>query len=184
MSNLNRKSGAIGYKRPPTHTRFAKGKSGNPKGRPKGARSGGKLASVVNQTVSVTVEGVTQKMPLTEALAMSLAQRALAGNIAAAREFMKIAEKVAAEQKAVQEQPSPVLFELVPLESKDCTINTALEKLDVFELDGPRRCIRPWVVEAALARNNQLRANDSDREIIAENMLNPEHLRMISSRAA
>lgn len=30
---------AVGYKRPPRHSRFKPGQSGNPKGRPKGARS-------------------------------------------------------------------------------------------------------------------------------------------------
>lgn len=30
---------AVGYKKPPVHTRFKKGKSGNPKGRPKHAKS-------------------------------------------------------------------------------------------------------------------------------------------------
>jgi Family of unknown function (DUF5681) len=37
MSNRkpSRKEYAIGYGKPPVHTRFAKGQSGNPKGRPK-----------------------------------------------------------------------------------------------------------------------------------------------------
>jgi hypothetical protein len=183
MSNLNRKGGAVGYKRPPAHTRFAKGKSGNPKGRPKGARSAATLASVVNQTVSVTVEGVTQKMPLTEALAMSLAHRALAGNTGAAREFMKIAEKVAAEQKAIEEAPlTNYRIHFVGPDMKDC--NLALQQLGVIQGKVGTWRICTWVVEAAFARNAQLLADEFNREIIAENMLNPEHLQMISSKAA
>ncbi len=45
---LDRKSSgppdyAVGYCRPPEATRFAAGKSGNPKGRPKGSRSVGAI---------------------------------------------------------------------------------------------------------------------------------------------
>jgi hypothetical protein len=112
-------------------------------------------------------------MPITEALAMSLAQRALGGNIAAAREFMKIAEKVAAEQKVIEETPpGKLVITLVGGERKDC--NTALEKLGAIQPFGSRYIIAPWVVEAALARNGALLDDEADRKIIEENMLDPQ----------
>src|SRR4051794_34691640 len=99
----------VGYKRPPTHTQFAKGKSGNPKGRPKGASNDNSLAAVINTIVTVNVDGVPRKMSLNEAMVMGLAQRGLAGNTSAAREFLKVADKVAekAEQKQIEEERNP-----------------------------------------------------------------------------
>ena len=164
MTNSDSTDETIGYKRPPSRSRFAKGKSGNPKGRPKGARSAATLASVVNQTVSVTVEGVTQKMPLTDALAMSLAQRALAGNTAAAREFMKIADKVAEQQK-LEEANQPIgEFRLVAFVTEDWL--EPLRRLGIFEeLNGDTYVCR-WVVEAALARDPSIKIDDEERRLV------------------
>jgi Family of unknown function (DUF5681) len=39
MANNNNNNGAVGYKRPPRHSQFAPGQSGNPNGRPKGTRN-------------------------------------------------------------------------------------------------------------------------------------------------
>jgi hypothetical protein len=36
---MAKKEYAVGYGKPPRSTRFAKGKSGNPKGRPKGSKN-------------------------------------------------------------------------------------------------------------------------------------------------
>lgn len=38
MTKASKAGGKVGYKRPPTETRFRKGQSGNPRGRPKGAK--------------------------------------------------------------------------------------------------------------------------------------------------
>jgi Family of unknown function (DUF5681) len=183
MGKLNGRSGAVGYKRPPAHSRFEKGKSGNPKGRPKGRRTGTTLASLINQTVTVTIDGESRKVPLAEAITLSLFQRGVGGNVAAAREVIKIMEKVEAQQKSIEETlPSNVIFRLVSPELKDC--NTALQKLGVIEqyTDSWRICT--WVVEAALARDSRLLLDETDRGIVANNMLVPSMLETILPKAA
>jgi hypothetical protein len=183
MSNLNRKSGAVGYKRPPAHTRFTKGRSGNPKGRPKGARGVSAVANLINQLVTVTVDGTRRQVPMGEALTLSLFQRALTGSVPAAREVMKIIEKVAAEQKAIEEVPrSTYEITTVIVDPKAC--NISLRDLGVVEKVGDCWRIRTWVVEAAFARNNQLLLKESDRTLLANSMVDPAKLRSILARAA
>ena len=177
--------GKVGYKRPPTHTQFAKGKSGNPKGRPKGASNDNSLAGVINTTVTVSVDGVARKMSLNEAMVMGLAQRGLAGNTSAAREFIKIADKFAekAEQKQIEEERNPLgscppinRFVLVAPDCEGC--GEALQRLNAIQDSEMGYRIQTWAVEAALARNigNHLPLSEEDYQEIAKAMLNPEDL--------
>ena len=57
----------VGYKKPPLHTRFRTGQSGNPHGRPRGRPRGSKnfstlLADALNEPVVITEDGRRRKI--------------------------------------------------------------------------------------------------------------------------
>ena len=79
----------VGYGRPPTHSRFEKGHSGNPKGRPKGSPNvKTAIRRAVARTVSVKIGKKTVKMNPIDAMAHRLVQQALEGNLKAIRELV------------------------------------------------------------------------------------------------
>ena len=66
----------VGYAKPPRHTRFAKGQSGNPKGRPRGAVSLASLLTKILEEKMVIVEnGRRRKMPNREIVLRQLMKR-------------------------------------------------------------------------------------------------------------
>lgn len=75
----------VGFKRPPLHTRFKKGQSGNPKGRPRKIQD--KLeemaAKVFLNPVPIIEGGKQRKVPLMEAIMIRLAQKAANGDLKA-----------------------------------------------------------------------------------------------------
>lgn len=78
----------VGYKRPPKHTRFKKGQSGNPKGRPKNKMSLNKIwRDVFLKPEVVTINGTQQKMPMIEATLMKQREKILQGDTAALKKL-------------------------------------------------------------------------------------------------
>jgi hypothetical protein len=69
----------VGYKKPPKHTQFAPGKSGNPNGRPKAAKSpaGHEL---LNQLVTVIQKGKPKKMTVLDAVLTQILRDAMNGD--------------------------------------------------------------------------------------------------------
>ncbi len=74
----------IGYKNPPKHSQFQKGRSGNFAGRPKGSKNTLKLLDqVLEQKITITQDGKQVKITKKLAMLMQLANSATKGDIKA-----------------------------------------------------------------------------------------------------
>lgn len=71
----------VGYGRPPKHSRFQKGRSGNPKGRPKGARGlSAILTAELQKKVPIREGGRTRLVSKLELFVLKRVNDALKGN--------------------------------------------------------------------------------------------------------
>lgn len=73
---------SVGYGKPPQHTQFKKGRSGNPKGRPRHKMSfEDTLHTELSALISVQENGRSRRIPRLRALVKRAVAEALAGNI-------------------------------------------------------------------------------------------------------
>src|SRR6516162_11786387 len=91
-TNGNAEGYAVGYKKPPQHSRFRPGQSGNPAGRKKGVRN---LASDVQRTLKVPVKvregGRSRKVSTQAGILMVLREKALKGDARALDRLLELA---------------------------------------------------------------------------------------------
>lgn len=72
----------VGYGRPPVHTRFQKGQSGNPKGRQKGCKNLSTLMErVLDETVTIKENGSQKIITKREAFLKQLVNKAASGDL-------------------------------------------------------------------------------------------------------
>ena len=96
----------VGYCKPPTKTRFQKGRSGNPKGRPKGTLNvAAVLARTLREPVVINENGQRKTITKMEAAVKQLANRAASGELAAVKQLLALS--VLAEQSLKDTKPEP-----------------------------------------------------------------------------
>lgn len=75
------RSSKSGYKKPPKHSRFRKGNSGNPKGRPKGSRNFARvLDAELDKKITISENGVHRRVDTITAVIKRLVQQSLGGD--------------------------------------------------------------------------------------------------------
>jgi hypothetical protein len=81
----------VGYKRPPVHSRFQKGQSGNPRGRPKKVPDFMEdAAEILGGTVTGRAKGKSITLPMMQAMFRTLCRQALKGDNRALRRVIEL----------------------------------------------------------------------------------------------
>lgn len=93
--------GPGGYGRPPRHTQFKKGKSGNPKGRPKGSKNlDTMLMDSVNERVTINENGVPKKVSKLAVMHKQLANKGATGDLRALQMILQKLEDLESRTRA------------------------------------------------------------------------------------
>jgi hypothetical protein len=114
---------SVGYGRPPKHSRFQKGVSGNKKGRPKASKNARTIArNLLARKTPVTIDGKRQKITALEIAVLQQVKRATEkGDLKALQYVTNLAEG---------EAPSPSQLAANPSSSQPFT----LEAQDLYDL--------------------------------------------------
>ena len=98
---------AVGYKRPPVHTRFNPGQSGNPSGRAKGSQNLQTLfKKILNEQISLREGLRVRKVSKAEAVLRGLVIGALKGEARSVDTVFRLAEKIGQFEQENKQQAS------------------------------------------------------------------------------
>jgi len=93
---------AVGYGKPPAHSRFNRGKSGNPNGRPKGTLNfATALLRTLGEIVVINENGRRKEITKLEAAVKQLVNKAASGDLRALTQLISIT--ASAEQRAAED---------------------------------------------------------------------------------
>ncbi|CAO3412877.1 DUF5681 domain-containing protein [Azospirillum doebereinerae] len=98
----------VGYGKPPEHSRFRKGRSGNPRGRPKGARNlKTDLLEMMQETMVLRENGRAVTMTRQRALLLSLMSRGLTKDTRAAVKLLDMCQSLLAGDETEEAREAP-----------------------------------------------------------------------------
>jgi hypothetical protein len=87
---MDNDTNSVGYKKPPKHSQFKPGQSGNPKGRPKGTKNlATDLEEELKEIILVTEGGKQRETTKQRAMVKSLFAKALKGDVRAIGVLLK-----------------------------------------------------------------------------------------------
>lgn len=167
----------VGYARPPKATQFKKGQSGNPRGRPRNRRRGIPYDTLLGQMVTVREDGRERRVTAAEAFILQLTKKGLEGDSAAAR------ASLAAIEKARASRPAHAVGETIRIQFRTFGLCCVVEDLGIGMLihktdkERSRLMLKPWIVEAALARLGDRRLSLEEQEIVVASVRTPEKVR-------
>jgi hypothetical protein len=100
----------VGYRKPPRHSRWQKGQSGNPKGRAKGQRNlKTDLLAELRELIQISEGGVPRRITKQRALLKALVTRAIGGDAKSVAEILNlILRLVEPDQAAPTETATPL----------------------------------------------------------------------------
>ncbi len=120
---------AVGYGRPPLHTRFRPGRSGNPAGRPKGGRGlAAVLAAELRKPVAVREAGKLRPMSKLQVLVAGLVNKALQGDARARAKLVELVQWEEAERRRADAAAPGARAEEEPLAASDQAIIDAFRR--------------------------------------------------------
>ena len=102
---------AVGYGKPPRHSGFQKGRSGNPKGRPKGSKNFATLlADALDEKVQITEDGKRRRIAKRELVIKQLVNKSAAADLRAIKQLTDIVQGIEGRTGAAHPPPSPQAF--------------------------------------------------------------------------
>src|SRR5215469_2634554 len=114
---------AANYRKPPLHTRFKKGQSGNPRGRPK-KNLPALLVAALNEPVFVTIDGERRKITKREAVITQLVNESAGANLRATKMLIDMMKDI---ERKTDAEPPPEPHRFAPADEE--VIKNVVERI-------------------------------------------------------
>jgi len=114
---------AANYRKPPLHTRFKKGQSGNPRGRPKKDLPA-LLVAALNEPVYVTTNGRRRKITKREAIVTQMVNESAGANLRATKMLIDMMKDI---EKKTRAEPPPEQHRFAPADEE--VIKNVVERI-------------------------------------------------------
>lgn len=96
----------VGYGKPPRHSRFEKGRSGNPRGRPKSSKNlATLLTAALDQRISVSENGRRRRITKREAVVAQLVNKSAGADLKAMSMLIGMLQQIERQAEAATAEP-------------------------------------------------------------------------------